>query len=356
MKEDSKELALKYKTKKVVDLQCPVQICAARFSPCGSVLAAACFDGSVRRWDSSSDKFTEIAPLAGHNGWVQAIAFHPTAKQLYSADSWGKLMAFNYAEKESKPVWKNEKAHDGWIRKISLSLDGKFLATCGSDKTVKIWSAIDGTPVKEFKDFGWDLLSLAFTPDSKAILVGDLQGKIAQIEVSSGKRIRELDASAMYKLDRLQDVGGVRCFAFDSKGEKLACGGINPNRGGFVQGPSLVLVFDWKTGKEISRVQSGSENDGYVYDLHFMTDTVLAGVSSGQPGNGKVFFTLMGEAQPFVSLTNMPNCHSLAIHPAGKKIAVVSTNSNSSGNGKVLDKNKEYASNFSPINILEIPT
>lgn len=62
MKEDSKELALKYKTKKIIDLACPVQICAARFSPCGNVLAAACFDGSVRRWDSSTDKFTELTP------------------------------------------------------------------------------------------------------------------------------------------------------------------------------------------------------------------------------------------------------------------------------------------------------
>lgn len=186
--------------------------------------------------------------------------------------------------------------------------------------------------------------------------MGDLLGKIAQVDALTGKKMRELDASAMYKLDRLQDVGGVRCFAFDSKGEKLACGGINPNRGGFVQGPSLVIIFDWKSGKEISRIQSGSENDGYVYDLLFITDSILAGVSSGQPGSGKVFFNLMGETQPFVSLTNMPNCHSFALHPAGKKIAVVSTNANSSGNGKVLDKNKDYATNHSPINILEIPT
>lgn len=119
------------------------------------------------------------------------------------------------------------------------------------------------------------------------------------------EKMRELDASAMYKLDRLQDVGGVRCFAFDSKGEKLACGGINPNRGGFVQGPSLVIIFDWKSGKEISRIQSGSENDGYVYDLLFITDSILAGVSSGQPGSGKVFFNLMGETQP---LSASPTC------------------------------------------------
>ena len=356
MKEDSKELALKYKTKKIIDLACPVQICAARFSPCGNVLAAACFDGSVRRWDSSTDKFTELTSIAGHNGWVQAIAFHPTNKVLYSADSWGKLIASNYLEKDSKPVWKNDKAHDGWIRKVSLSPDGKLLATCGTDKLIKVWSAIDGSLVKEFKDFSWDPLSVSFTPDSKAILVGDLLGKIAQVDTLTGKKLRELDASVMYKLDRLQDVGGVRCFAFDSKGEKLACGGINPNRGGFVQGPSLVIVFDWKTGKEISRIQSGSENDGYVYDLLFITDSILAGVSSGQPGNGKVFFNLMGETQPFISLATMPNCHSFALHPAGKKIAVVSTNANSSGNGKVLDKNKDYATNHSPINILEIPT
>ena len=54
-------------------------------------------------------------------------------KVLYSADSWGKLIASNYLEKDSKPVWKNDKAHDGWIRKVSLSPDGKLLATGGGE-------------------------------------------------------------------------------------------------------------------------------------------------------------------------------------------------------------------------------
>ncbi len=354
MKEDSKELALKYKTKKITEIPCPVQICTARFSPCGNVLAAACFDGTVRRWDTASDKFAEMPSIGGHNAWVQSIAFHPTNKSIYSADSWGKMSASNYQDKDAKPIWKIEKAHQGWIRKLCLSPDGKFVLSCGTDRVVKLWATKDGSLVKEFKEFSWDPLALTFTPDGNSFLVGDLKGKILQIDSLTGKLIRELDASAMYKLDRIQDVGGVRCFAFDSKAEKLVCGGTKPTTGGFVQGASLVLVFDWKTGKEISRIQAPNDNEGYVYDLHFVTDTVISGVSSGQPGNGKFFFTLIGETIPFINLATMPNCHALASHPAGKRFAIVSTNANSSGNGKVLDKNKNYATNNSPINILEI--
>ena len=67
-------------------------------------------------------------------------------------------------------------------------------------------------------------------------------------------------------------------------------------------------------------------------------------------------YNFIGETLSFVNPTNMPNCHSFALHPLGKKIAVVSTNANSSVNGKVLDKNKDYAANYSLINILEIPS
>lgn len=333
-------------------LQTPLQVLCARFSPDGKTLAAGCFDGSIVRWDSSTDSFSPMPPLKDHSGWAQAIAFHPTEKMLYSADSWGMLLARQYDQPSPKPAWKVDQAHQGWIRKIALSPDGQWLGTCGADKAARFFSTKDGSRKAEFTSLPWDPLSIIFAPDGKSFLIGDMSGKIQQRAFPTGEVLRDFDASAMYKLDRIQDVGGVRCMAFNPGGTKLVCGGTKPSSGGFVQGASLWLVFDWKTGKESFKSQGPNDNDGFVYDLVFLNEDVVAGVSSGQPGNGKFFIHKVGDAQP-MHLSNLPNCHGVAAHPAGKRFAIVATNANSSGNGRVLDKEKNYPANHSPVHILE---
>ena len=90
------------------------QLCLARFSPCGHFLAAGAMEGTVRRWSvvekpkaaaeevlpdepkkkpaPKNAKKVEESPvdlvplphLAGFNGWVQSIAFHPKDKVLYA--------------------------------------------------------------------------------------------------------------------------------------------------------------------------------------------------------------------------------------------------------------------------------
>src|SRR4051812_17517957 len=76
----------------------PAQVTRLRFSPCGKVLAAACFDGTVRRWDVTGKEPAELPPLAGHNGWATGLAFGGAA--LFTADSWGRLSAWDYAARE----------------------------------------------------------------------------------------------------------------------------------------------------------------------------------------------------------------------------------------------------------------
>jgi hypothetical protein len=105
---------------------------------------------------------------------------------------------------------------------------------------------------------------------------------------------------------------------------------------------------DVATGKVRQTRKIGTDNDGFVHDLHLHADGFVMAVSSGQPGNGKLFFQREGDAEPFFSAA-IPNCHSLAVHPDGKRLAVVATNAGSSGNGRVLDKDKNYPGNWSPV-------
>jgi hypothetical protein len=98
----------------------------------------------------------------------------------------------------------------------------------------------------------------------------------------------------------------------------------------------------------------GTTNEGYVLDLSWHKDGFVMAVTSGQPGQGKLFFHRPGEAQPFFTTAKMANCHSLAVHPNGTRLVVSATNANSSGNGRPLTKAKEYPGNTSPLYFWEV--
>jgi hypothetical protein len=350
---DLKTMLQRYQPRAVASLGQPRQLCTARFSPCGKVLAAGGFDGGVHRFDSSTDAFAAMTSLTGHNGWVTTLAFHPDGKRLFSADSWGRLRAWPYAEKTPKPLWDLPQAHDGWIRQLALSADGKLLATCGLDGGVRLWSD-DGKKVAELSDIKDEVYSLVFHPDGASLLCGSLKGSVRQWNLAAGKWERSFDCREMYLYDRIQDVGGVRCLSFDRAGATLACAGAQPKGGGFVQAVPLLLFFDWTTGKLLHTIKGSADTEGYILDLSWHSDGFVMAVTSGQPGNGKLFFQRPGDAQPFF-VAAKPNCHALAVHPNGRRLVVAATNANSAGNGRVLDKNKEYVGNTSPLFVWDLP-
>ncbi len=358
MNQDPKKLLELYKPKEVKVLKPDRQMCMVRFSPCRKVLAAACHDGTVRRWDA---EFAELPPLAGHGGWVQAIAFHPDGKRLFAVDSWGGLRCWPYADMDPKPTWSVDQAHDGWIRGMALSPDGEWLATCGSDAKIRLWSADQGKKLEEWTGHDDQIFAIAFHPDGKALVSGDLKGIVRQWDLTrkdaGGARAptRELDARLLYKLDRLQDVGGVRSLTFDPKGDTLACAGTLPKNGASLQGTPTILFFDWNTGKPRNTLKVGADGDGYVCDLHFHPEAgFIMAVSSGNPGVGKFFFHQPSDNQPFF-VAPIPNCHSLARHPNGMRLVISATNANSNGNGRLKGKNNDYPGNFSPLHIWDMP-
>jgi hypothetical protein len=248
----------------------------------------------------------------------------------------------------------NEKAHDGWIRALALSPDGKTLATCGRDRMIRLFSADGGKQLQEFAVSNADLFALAFHPDGKSLVVGDLLGIVRQWDLATGKPVREFDATVLHKLDRLQDTGGVRCLAFDKDGTTLLAGGASAPTGGFVQGTPAFIAFDWKTGKATQTRKIGATTDVFLHEMHVHQAGFVMGVTSGQPGTGKFFFQRLEDATPFF-ITSLPNCHSLAVHPQDRRFAIVATSPGSNGNGRQLDADKQYRGNFSPVVIWDLP-
>lgn len=353
MNSDPKELLQKYEPKMGQTLEPDRQVMMIRYSPCGKLLAAASCDAVIRRWDVDGDTYTERPALTGHSGWVSRLTFLPDEKTLISADTWGNLIAWNYAEAEPKPLWKREAAHDGWIRDLAISADGKQIATCGFDEVIRIWTP-EGEKVHELTGHDDDVFSLAFHPSGEALVSGDLHGRVIEWNTTTGKQQRTLDASELYVESRLQDVGGVRRLVFDPEGQTLACAGTKPKNGGNVQGVPTVLLFDWAAGTVTHTLSVGATGDAFVYEVDFHPAGFVIGITSGNPGTGKFFFHRPGDEEPFFLSTKMRNCHSMAIHPDGRHLIVSATNTGSNGNGRRL-KDGEYVGNYSPLHLWELP-
>ncbi len=347
------------------------QIASIRFSPDGKFLFAAGRDGKIHRWDFSQpptevsldtpkDKLPpqpvipELPPLSGHDGWVTQIAFHPNLPLLVSADSWGRLIGWSLAGETPQPVWNVQAAHDGWIRQIALSPNGEQLATCGLDKAIHVWSTGEGKKLQEFAGPGDDVYSLAFHPNGQSLVSGDLKGIVKHWDLAEGKVVRQFDATILYMLSNIQDVGGVRVLAFDTAGETLAVGGAKPAGGGFVEALPHVKFFKWSDGTEIQTLNIGEKTEGFVHELAFHSAGYWIGVCSGQPGRGRYFFHRTGEPAPFFTGDQqMPNCHSVALHPGGERLAVIS---NAGTYGQQRSKAREgiYPGNTSPIHVFDL--
>lgn len=328
------------------------QLWQARYSPCGQFLIACGYDATIQRWDVSGEEAKLLSPLTGHHGWVQCMGFAAASRRLFTADSWGQIACWPYADEAPQPAWRLPEAHHGWIRALSVSPDGKYVATGGDDLTIRIWNAADGKLHKEWKT-AERVFSLSYHPDGKSLAAGDQKGVIRQWDAADGKSQRELDASLLYQLDRIQECGGVRHLAFDAEGKLLAAAGQKKPGGGFATGTPCILVFDWQSGQLVREMPMGGDQDGFAYDAQFHPAGFVMGASCAFPGKGHVWFWRPDQEQAFYTSTKLPNGRTLSLHPDGRRLALlVSLSAN--GNGRRVNDGK-YDGGRAKVQFLEFP-
>ena len=333
------------------------QLWQARFSPCGRYLAACGYDATIQRWDLSGEEPQLLKPLTGHNGWIQDMGFQTDSERLLTADSWGQLACWSYAEPEPTLVWSLPNAHEGWIRALAVSPDGKLVATGGNGSVVRLWSTEDGTLQKELPH-SYRVFSLRFHPNGKSLVSGDLPGVIREWDVSSGKEIRQLSASTLYADEaetkgRIQQCGGVRNLEFDATGSRLVCGGQKEPGGGFATGTPCVVVFDWESGEQIREMPMGCTQDGFAYDARFHPYGFIMATSSAFPGKGHVWFWRPEDEKEFFLSKKLPNGRSLSLHPDGLRIAHLTSEARNA-NGRPLNDG-EYVGGSAVIRVMKFP-
>lgn len=123
--------------------------------------------------------------------------------------------------------------HTAYIRSIDISTDGRYLVSGGEDCIPRVWDLSNGTLSKSLTSYTEvdnknrthtiqghkkEVLSCAFSQDSKVIVTGDYDGHIKLWSVDSGKITLSIDSSS-------------GCFSerFSNDGKYLADAGVFDN-------------------------------------------------------------------------------------------------------------------------------
>jgi WD40 repeat protein len=309
-----------------------------RFDPSGRFLFATAQDSTVRRLDLITGQQTT---LAGHQSWARGIAFTPPAAKpvplippppkpepftTFVGDYSGKLVWWPGDAAAPAPT-RTVAAHDGWVRAVAASPDGKTVATCGNDNLVRLWSAADGALVRTLAGHDCHVYNLAFSPDGTRLVSADLKGIVKDWDLRTGAVVRDLDAKVLnfYDPTFMAKIGGARGLVFSADGSRLAAAGIANVSNAFAGvGSPLVLVFGWADGKSKQfKPKDAFQGTAWGVVFHPSGHVIAAG---GALGAGRIWFWA-GEEAVSTHTVNVPaNARDLALHPAGERLALAGAN------------------------------
>jgi WD40 repeat protein/serine/threonine protein kinase len=214
------------------------QAMSVAFSPDGKTLAVGF--GKYSRLDVFEVTLYEVATgqamwtFPGPKGGVNDLAFHPDGRHLAVAGS-GVVEVWDVV---GHTKVHELRGHSKWIYCLAFSPDGKWLATGGWDRTVKLRDAATGE--EKLTIFGHDgfVLDLAFSPDGRSLASAseDRSGRLW--EVPSGRQIGVFHGHTDF----------VQAVAFAPDGRGIASGGLEGTLKVWDRRTSLPVVFDGHTG------------------------------------------------------------------------------------------------------------
>ena len=110
-------------------------------------------------------------------------------------------------------VWASG-GHVGAVNAVAFSPDGRWLASCADDTTVKLWDTITGQLIRTLEGHTDEASALAISPDGTRLVSGSRDGALVLWNPTNGAKLTQLGPEP-----------GVRAVAFSPNGRFIAAGG-----------------------------------------------------------------------------------------------------------------------------------
>ncbi len=272
------------------------QINSVMFSPDGSQLVTASWDGSVRFWDIASGKVlrnikylsstyslsfspdgsqlaigllrgnvvlleaatgTELRRLPGReNDERSFVIFSPDGSQLAtSSHTSGTIRLWDLSTDEEPQLISG---HTGGVTSMVFSPDGSQLISGSHDRSIRLWDVETGQELRRFSGHAESVHSIAISSDGSQLASGSIDGSVRIWDVGTGEELQVI----------LGHFAPVRFVIFSPDGAQVASGGSD----------RYVRRWDVSTGKDLGTLEHGN----FVLALDISRDSKFLASAGGQ--------------------------------------------------------------------------
>ncbi|KJU86571.1 repeat-containing protein [Candidatus Magnetobacterium bavaricum] len=251
-------------------------------------------------------KKTEIFLQTGHAGYVRSVSYSPDGKFIASGSFDNTVKIWDTS---MGVLLRTLSGHDNWVKSVSYSPDGRFIASGSFDNTVKIWDASTGTLIRTLSGHDNGVESVSYSIDGRFIASGSGDKTVKIWDASTGALIRTLSGHTKT----------VRSISYSPDGRFIASG----------SGDNTVKVWDISTGTLIRTFA------GYTYlvsSLSYSPDGRFIASGSGDntvkiwdASTGALIRTLSGHDNGVDSVSYSPDGRFIASGSSDKAVKIWDT-------------------------------
>jgi WD40 repeat protein len=191
----------------------PLSVRCLAFSPDGRLLATGSNDHKIALWDVAT--LRRQALLLGCRRQINSLAFSPDGRTLASASADGPIRVWDVSSGEIIRTVDSTPINSRSLVGVAYSPDGRILATVCPESGVALWDASTGRRLKTAGGGEPGAMTLAFSPVGAKLAWGTVDGRIELWEAGANRRYSTLRGHS----------GAVKSLAFSPDGKTLVSGG-----------------------------------------------------------------------------------------------------------------------------------
>ena len=260
----------------------------------GALFAVA---SKIGIWIYDIQTSEELALLTGHTGRINSISLSPDGRTLASGSHDNTVRLWDM---DTQTEIGRFEGHTDAVNSVSFSPDGRTLASRGDDNTLRIWDVDTQTQIHTLEGHTGSVESISFSPDSQTIASGGNDDIVRLWDVDTRTEIGGLEGHTGY----------VSSVSFSPDGRTVASGSHD----------NTVRIWDVDTRTEIGVLEG---HTGWVKSVSFSPDgqTIASGGSAAPYGGDVRLWDIDTLTGIVIFERNLSNVTGVSFSPDGKTIA-----------------------------------